>query len=391
MAIDKDEREQLYKDDEELQIEICRSLGLVPSRKYDHRNTCLYVCRKIFQQANGKTPFLKLGWRSPDDMPNYETIRMASIGTSSFSRYNNDLFENSPKRIEYDFVQAYKQIITRFFLPTNVILEKAYKGETAEERTEKLLRHLQPILEMGDRNKNDFVVSPFKPSEDKKFLGTFTFVRCEIKGGRPKKETFIGDDDNSSNALLSGKRTVHNQLLFGKVLLGEYYLSEVEIKQIYDYYDIDLFDIRQFKVLDTFTFKTAMGIADEYYNEIQKIKEINHPLADRFYKDVRNYFHGFIGSNKGDVKNYTKTMFGKDNIKDLSARKEALDNAGVFNKAYQNALYSIWRDLLLRYEQKYVNNGLLAIKTDALIFDREIPEFEALARAGVVRKKIIEE
>ncbi|MGG5368382.1 hypothetical protein [Enterococcus sp. DIV0240a] len=386
----KDERERLYKDDEELQLKISRTLGFAPSRKYDHRNTCLYICRKIFQEANSNTAFLKLGWRAPEDMPEYETIRMASVGTSSFSRYNNDLFEQNNQRIEYDFVQAYKQIITRFFLPTNVFLEKAYKAETAEEKTEKFLRHMQPLFETTDLTSKGFVVSPFKPTEDKKFLNTFTFLRCEIRGGRPKEETFIGNDDNSSNALLSGKRTVHNQLLFGKSLIGEYYLSEVEIKQIHDYYNIDLYDIRQFKVLDTYTFRTAMGVADEYYNEIEKIKEIDHPLAERFYKDVRNYFHGFVGSNKGDVKNYTKTMFGKDNIKDLKARSKALGNAGVFSKAYQNALYSIWRDLLLRYEQKYVNQGLLAIKTDALVFDREIPEFEALTRAGVVRKKIIE-
>ena len=52
----------------------------------------------------------------------------------------------------------------------------------------------------------------------------------------------------------------------------------------------------------------------------------------------------------------------------------------------------VFRDRMVRYEQKYVHSayGLLKIRTDGLYFRSEVPEFEELYKLGVVKKKFIQ-
>lgn len=306
-------------------------LGWMTKGKLDSFSTIKYLLMDIYRK-NKKTGVHFLGYDRPEDAPFFVPGSAYRAPTSS-SLYNLDLFEVGEKIVEYDFNEAYTVIMKNYYLPSNTYL-KFIKYDT-----EKTLDRIQSHT--GKR--------PYAE------LKTYSFFWVIFKG-TAKKGTYANPKSQSMLADYG-----ENPLFTEPV-----WLSEIELKILFDFYDIE-----DFVVVDSHTYKCKQGLLKEYFERIEPLK--TDPDTLKLYKNLRTKVFGAIGQkqiNAGEA--------GK------------FDKYSMYNRAFSSMVAGVFRDRMLRYEQKYVNSpyGLIRIKTDGLYFREEVPEFEHLYELGVVKKKV---
>jgi len=312
-----------------MQKKIRDALGLwVSKRKLDSFSSMKWLLKDIYDKRKTKTDLRYLGWEDPALAPFYlEEYR----APTSHSRYNLELIKAGDKKIEYDFAQAYTVIMMNYKLPSNTYL-KNVKWDT-----EKVIR---------DRI---FSYKEKKPYAD---LDTFMIFEVELKG-KAKKGTYAHP---KAQGMLS--RYGNNLNIIGKPL------TEIELKILVDYYDIE-----RFVVLDSHVFKCRRGMLAEYFERIEPLK--TEPELQKLYKHMRTKVYGLIGQQK------------------LSDSDKGFFNQPIYNRIFSAMVAGAFRDIMVRYEQKYVDSpyGLIAIVTDGIYFKTEVPEFERLLKTGAVKKK----
>lgn len=318
---------------EEYQQELKEVLGIGYMKKsMDSYSAILYTLRDICWN-NKKSAIHRLGYEDPEAIPFYP-IGDSSRASTSGTKYNMDKINIGDKKVQYDFVEAYPSIMRAYSMPTN-----SYLGHLTYDR-EKLEKRL-------------FGYTGNHPYRDMK---TFLFLKVEINA-RAKEGFYLGHNSQMSE--------------YREKLDGVWTLTEIELKLIYDFYDV--YDLI---VLKTHAFRCEKNLLIDYFDRIDKLKK--NPRTLKFYKEMRNTAYGII--NKLELKKFDESLLVPDD-----PRKKF----PVRNRAYGSALTGIFRDKMVRYEQKYVNSeyGLWDIRTDALFFTKEVPEFEQLVPVGVVKKK----
>ncbi|HAQ6379969.1 TPA: hypothetical protein LTU30_002916 [Enterococcus faecium] len=317
----------------EMQNKIKRLVGLgwMTRGKLDSFSTIKYLLMDIYRQ-NKKTGIHFLGYDKPEDAPFFVPSSAYRASTSG-SMYNLDLFEEGAKMIEYDFNEAYSRIMRNYPLPSNTYLKAKYNTD-------------QAILRAINRPK-------VRPYEN---LKTYMFFLVNFEG-TAKEGTYANPKSQSMFADYGENPKTANEPIW---------LSEIELTLILDYYDI-----KEMEVLDSHTFLTKKGLLKEYFERIEPLK--TDPDTLKLYKNLRTKVFGAIGQ-KSLREGETNTF----------------DKYSMYNRAYSSMVAGVFRDRMVRYEQKYVHSayGLLKIRTDGLYFRSEVPEFEELYKLGVVKKKV---
>lgn len=313
----------------EFQKKIKTILGLtyLTRARLDGFNSNHYILKDIWKNTKkNNSQFHFLGWDDPKNIPFYPS-NDSYRATTSGSIYNRELIAMNEMMIEYDFNEAYTNIMRKYKLPSNVYLENVKM--TKEKVLERLSRYDRP-----------------HPYRD---LDTFIFLKVEIQG-YAREDTYIDDSHFS---------------YYTKNLSQTLTITEIELKLIMDFYDI-----KKLNVLETYTFRCRQGMLDDYFKKIDPLKEDEETLF--FYKMLRNKVYGTIGKGK------------------LSDHESKIFRFPMYNRAFASATVGIFRDRMIRYEQKYVNSeyGLIMIKTDGIYFKKEVPEFEALYRKGIVKRNV---
>ncbi|EHZ0460508.1 hypothetical protein K5G30_002390 [Enterococcus faecalis] len=305
-------------------------LSYLTRAKIDAYSANLYLLKDIVLNQK-KSKVHKLGWTDPEAIPFYP-IGDSFRAPSSGSGYNLETVAIGEKMIEYDFKEAYPTIMRSHKLPSNTFLKNV----------------------SYDRDKIEKRFSEYPEKQPYKRLSTFSFFKVEIVAKR-KEETYW--DKNSFLARYPGN------------LMETITLSEIELKLLYDFYDI-----KKLNVLDSYTFRTQDNLLEDYFSRIEKVKEAGKIDSGMLknYKKMRNKCFGLIA--KGELGNFAKDRF----------------EIPIYNRAYSAMVAGVFRDVMARYEQKYVHSeyGLLLIKTDGIYFKKEVPEFEKLLQVGMVRKHI---
>lgn len=319
---------------EEYQQELKDTLGIgYMKRAMDAYSANLYTLRDICWN-NKKSPIHHLGYEDPEAIPFYP-IGDSSRASTSGTKYNIDKISFGDKKVQYDFTEAYTNIMRAYSLPTN-----------------SYLAHVK-----YDREKIEKRLSGYTGNHPYRDMKTFIFVKIDIKA-RVKEGTYLGDYGMIAD--------------YRDYLDGIWTLTEIELKLIYDFYNIlDLV------VLDTYTFRCEKNMLAEYFSRIDKLKENKRTL--KFYKQMRNLLYGQI--NKFELSPFDEKFLDYDDPK---------RNFPIRNRAFGSAVLAIFRDKMARYEQKYVNSeyNLWDIRTDALYFTKEVPEFEKLVPLGIVKKYV---
>lgn len=269
-----------------------------------------------------------------DTDPNSTTSNEGYRAATSGSKYNAELLVPGEDMIEYDFKEAYTNIMRMYHLPSNTYLEKVkMTKEKLEKRFAEFDTQKHPYREMK----------------------TFCFIRFSIAATvKPGVYT-----ERGSMLFTYGEDFTADDLI----------LSEIELRMIFEYYDIIFFD-----VIDSYVYRTRKGMLDEYFDRIDKLKLIGEQAGDdeliSLYKTMRNKIYGQIGINQ-------------------IAANEKTFRFPMYNRAFSAAVAGVLRDMMIHYEQNYVNSeyGLVMIKTDGIYFKNTVPEFDKLAAAGIVRRK----
>lgn len=324
--------EETKKIPEQHQQQLKELLGLeyLTRAKLDAYNANLYLMRDIVVNQK-KSKIHKLGWEDPKAIPFYpmgDSYRAPTAG----AKYNTEVVALGEKMIEYDFKEAFPTIMRSHKLPSNTFLKNvSYDREKLEKR-----------------------FSEYSEKQPYKNLSTFSFVTVEITA-TAKENTYTEYGSAFDRYRKNFMQTIT--------------LSEIELKLIYDFYDI-----KKLNVLETYTFRTQEGLLEDYFSRIEKVKEAgnSNPEMLKNYKKMRNKAYGVVGKLK------------------LSELDKRVFKIPIYNRAYSAMVAGVFRDVMARYEQKYVNTeyGLLMIKTDGIYFKNEVPEFEKLAQVGMVRKHI---
>lgn len=309
-------------------------------RAIDSYSAIFYLLKDIWRNSRSKkAPIFSLGYETPKSIPFYPggngKFDKSYLGPTSGTQYNDDLIVNGDQMVEYDIRQAYTSVMRSYALPSN----KLFDG--VKMTTEKLEKRFADYE------------SKRHPYRD---LKTLAFIDCKI-AARAKPDTYLGRgamlQTNYGNSLMSSNLIV----------------SEIELKAIFDFYDV-----MSFSVNDSFVFQTKKGLLQDYFDRIEVIRVYAEAAGDQLlldaYKDMRNKVYGAVG------------------------RVELLENSGsvfkfpMYNRAFSSMVSGVVRDTMLRYEQKYVNSeyGLIMIKTDGIYFKNEVPEFNRAVELGAFRR-----
>lgn len=308
--------------------------------KLEPFNANKYLLKDIWKNSTKKSGIHSLGWERPENIPFYpggeknpESYRASTSG----GKYNSERIVVGEKVVEYDFNEAYTNILRNYALPSNTFLPNA-KFDT-EKIKNRLAEYDRP--------------HPYRE------LKTFVFVECYIWASA-KEGTFVGASNSRSSMLeVYGRSFDGTQEIDRKMIV-----SEIELKLIFDFYDV-----KEFLVYGTYTFRTKKDLLKEYFERVAPLKE--NELTKKAYKAMRNKLYGQISALK------------------LGKIDENIFQFPMYNRAIGAFVTGVFREKMVRYEQKYVNSeyGLIMIKTDGLYFLKEVPEFEKLYKAGVVKKK----
>lgn len=325
----KSNEDKYLNDPQQIKIRKMLKLEWVTKRKLDEFSAMKYLLREIYEK-NKKSGIEKIGWEAPDLIP-FNPTGFAYKASTSGSFYNLKLIRANETKYEYDFVEAYTTIMRNYLLPSNTYL-KAVKIDT--EKALKRIREYYPEK---------------RPYAE---LQTFTFYKIEIDM-RAKDSTFA---DPNSQSMLSD---------YGEMFNDEITVSEIELKLLFDFYDV-----KNFKVLDNHTFKCKKGMLDEYFNRIEPLQ--HDPDTLKLYKRMRNKVYGTIGQKR------------------FVEGEASFFNQPFYNRAFSAMVAGVFRDRMVRYEQKYVHSpyGLIDIRTDAFFFRKEVPEFEKFVELGIMKKKV---
>lgn len=318
---------------DDLQAELKKVLGLeyLTKKKLDAYNANLFLLKDIWKN-NKQSQIKYLGWDDPEKIPFYPEADSFKA-SSSLCKYNTDKLVMNAEMIEYDFTEAYTNIMRIYKLPSNTYLKN-------KPTTDKVLGRM-----------SEHQANPSKhPYRE---LSTFWFIQMDIEAIR-KESTYA-----KKGSMLS---------LYGDVLSARnLILSEIELKLIFDFYNV-----KKLEVTDGHMFRTRKGMLDDYFQRVDKLKDIEAFRKNKTYKKMRNNLYGQIG--KLELGDYGKKVF----------------SFPIYNRALSSMVAGVFRDMMIRFEQKYVNSeyDLLFIRTDGIYFRKEVPEFEILASKGVVKKKI---
>lgn len=319
----------MEKTEKQKQSELLKeSLGLtyLTRATLDPYSANKYLLKDIWKN-NKKSQIHNLGWDDPKEIPFYpdgDAYRAATSG----SQYNKNFLVVGQKMIEYDFNEAYTNIMRTYALPSNTFLTNA----------------------SFDREKIEKRFAEYDPKHPFRKLSTFVFLTVEIIA-EAKPDTYTEWGSAFYN--------------YSKTMYGQYTLSEVELKLILDFYDV-----KKLEVVDSYVFRNRQGLLEDYFQRVDVLKE--RPETVKLYKAMRNKIYGTIGAVQ------------------LKKVDEKIFKFPIYNRAFSSAVAGIFRDRMSRYEQKYVNSeyGLVMIKTDGIYFVKEVPEFELFTKAGIVKKKI---
>lgn len=314
---------------EEFQNKIKKMLGLtyLTRAKLDDFNGNHYILKDIYVNSSKNTSQIHyLGWDDPQKIPFYPDTD-SYRGATSGNKYNKELLVPNEQMVEYDFTEAYTNIMKNYKLPSNVYLENV----------------------SFDKNKLLARFENYDKPQPYRDLSTFVFVKVAIEAVA-KEDTYTGFGSHF--------------LQYRKNLSRTLTVTEIELKLIIDFYDVKFLEI-----IETFTFRNRKGLLEDYFKKIDKLKEDEETRF--FYKLLRNKIYGTIGK------------------RDLSAHQAKIFKFPMYNRAFSSMVAGVFRDRIARYEQKYVNSeyGLVLIKTDGLYFKKEVPEFEMLHKKGIVKKK----
>lgn len=322
------EDKKIVSDD--LQSELKKALGLeyLTKKNLDAYNANLFLLKDIWKN-NKKSTVKYLGWEDPQNIP-YFPEGSAFKASSSLSKYNTNQLVFGAEMIEYDFSEAYTNIMRNYALPSNTYLKN-------KPDTDKVLARM----------------CNYEKKHPYRELSTFWFIQMDIEA--IKKET--------THAAEGSMFSIYGDVLSARNLI----LSEIELKLIFDFYNV-----KKLEVKDGHMFRTRKGMLNEYFERLDRIKDLEIFKEAKTYKKMRNKLYGQIGKFE------------------LGAYGEKVFRFPIYNRAFSSMVAAVFRDVMIRYEQKYVNSeyGLLFIRTDGIYFKKEVPEFETLAAAGVVKKKI---
>lgn len=305
-------------------------LTFLTKRKLDPYSTMRWVIKDIFEQRKTKTDLRYIGWCNPKDLPIPGGLEFNAATSGSY--YNIDLYKLGEKIIEYDFNQAYTNIMKNYSLPTNTYLKHIKHGE-------------KKVADRFDAyNAHDFEYSN---------LSTFMILDVDLEG-YACEWTYAETD---SQGMLKD---------YGRELkLVNHRLTEIELKLLIDHYHIT-----RFVVYETFLFKCKKGMLDEYFKRIEPISE--YPELSKVYKRLRTSIFGYIGQ------------------RELKKGDEGFFDQPIYNRVYSAMVAGAFRDKMVRYEQKYVHSeyGLMYIVADGIYFKKEVPELEELVSEGVLKKNV---
>lgn len=294
--------------------------------KLDPYNANKYLLKDIWKN-NKKSGIHFLGWDDPEKIPFYPQGDSFRAPTSG-GRYNDDLLIVGNDMVEYDFNEAYTTILRNYPLPSNTYL--AHAKFTTEKIIDRLAEYDKP-----------------HPYRD---LKTFVFVDFYMEAFA-KPETFISPYGS-------------NLVNYGKTIASRMTTTEVELKLIFDFYDV-----KAFEVMETHTFKMRSGMLDDYFARIEPLK--GDEIAGGAYKFMRN------------------KVFGQISATEHKGADAKIFNFPMYNRAAGAFVTGVFRDRMTRFEQKYVNDEdykLLLMRTDALYFNKEVPYFEALTQRGITKR-----
>lgn len=315
--------------DPAFQYKLKSALGLtyLTRARLDGFNANHYILKDIWKNTTKtSSQFHFLGYDDPELIPFYPESDSYRAATSG-SKYNKELLVIGEKLIEYDFTEAYTNIMRNYKLPSNIYLANVKMDK------EKLLERL----------------SKYDAAQPYRNLSTFMFV-----------EVYIEAFANENTYTTYGSHFAQ----YGKVIARSMTITEIELKMILDFYDV-----KALEVINCHTFRCRQGMLDDYFEKIDVLKEDEETLF--FYKMLRNKIYGTIGKLK------------------LNPQEANIFKFPMYNRAFSSMVSAVFRDRIARYEQKYVFSeyGLVLIKTDGLYFRKEVPEFERLYQKGIVKKK----
>lgn len=312
--------------DKDVQFEFKELLQLKHIDKKLDAYTAIKFLLKDIYYKNKKSDIAKLGWNRPEDIPFYPKESSFRTATSG-TFYNPKLIVAGRKTVEYDFIRAYTQLMEKISLPYQTILN-------VKNTNDKVLNRL---------NSYTGKATPYSD------LKTFMFFQVDMIGIK-KPNTYISYGNFSYGEELNIKKT---------------WLTEIEVKLIMDFYEVEYFNVR-----DSYTFKCKKGLLNDYFDRIEPLRY--NPKFEKIYKAMRTTIFGIIGQKK------------------LRKGEENSANVPFYNRAYASMVVGVFRDRIIRYEQKYVHSeyGLWQIKLDGLYFMQEVPLFEKLLANGFVTKKI---
>lgn len=320
----------IYSPEMQSKIKQLVGLGWMSKGKLDYFSTIKYLLMDIHRK-NKKTGVHFLGFDTPEEQPFLVPTSAYRASTSS-SIYNPNLIEAGKTKIEYDFNEAYSVIMRNYPLPSNTVLNVKYDTDKALDRI---------IVRPDHRAYVDLNTYSI-------FLVTFS--------GKAKKGTYA-DPDGQGMLADYGMNPITPKPIW---------ISEIELKILIDFYELETLN-----VLSSYTYLCKKGLLKEYFERIEPLK--TDPDTLKLYKSLRTRIFGAIGQktlNKGE--------------------KDVFNKYQMYNRAYSSMVAGVFRDQMVRYEQKYVDSeyGLIQIKTDGLYFREPVPEFENLYRKGVVKKKV---
>ena len=107
---------------DDLQAELKRVLGLeyLTKKKLDAYNANLFLLKDIWKN-NKKSQIKNLGWDDPEKIPFFPEADSFKA-SSSLCKYNTDKLVMNAEMIEYDFTEAYTNIMRIYKLPSNTYL-----------------------------------------------------------------------------------------------------------------------------------------------------------------------------------------------------------------------------------------------------------------------------
>lgn len=338
-----------------VQSEIKRILKLeyLNRAKLDAYSSNLYLLKDLYVNSRSKKDGIRhLGYERPEDIPFFPEGFSYRAATSG-SKYNEELLVLQETMVEYDFSEAYTNIMRTYALPSNTYLPSVSFDK------EKLVQRFDAYNKMKH------------PYRDMK---TFLFFKIKISA--------IGYDETYTEWGSAFQD-------YTKYLQDEITISEIELKLIFDHYAII-----ELEVLETYGFRCRKGLLNEYFERLDPLKQSPDKEIGDLYKGMRNKLYGTIG--KRELSQHESRIL---DLPDYYLEEKGIDRATlrneqsitpIFNRAFSSAVAGIFRDRIARLEQKYVKSeyGLVLIRTDGLYFRKEVPEFEKWVAAGIVKKKV---